>query len=54
LSSCSDCENSCGVLSGCNCEGTVATQQTFDYSFCPELAVANCFGVLICQGEPCQ
>jgi hypothetical protein len=54
LSSCSDCENSCGVLSGCDCEGTVETQQTFDYSSCPGLAVANCFGVLICQGEPCQ
>lgn len=53
-SSCSDCVNSCGLLSGCKCEGVVLTQNTFDYSSCPSLAVANCFGALICQGEPCK
>lgn len=52
-SSCSNCENTCGILSGCTCEGVVSTQKTFDYSSCAELAVANCFGALICQGEPC-
>jgi hypothetical protein len=54
LSSCSNCENSCGVLSECRCEGTVATQRTFEYTACPGIAVANCFGALICQGEPCE
>ena len=53
-SSCSDCVNSCGMLSGCKCEGVVLTQNAFDYSSCPSLAVANCFGALICQGEPCK
>ena len=52
-SSCSACVNTCGVLSGCDCRGGVLTQRTFDYSSCPGLAVANCFGALICQGEPC-
>ena len=54
LSSCTDCENSCGALFGCQCTGMVATQKNFDYSSCPGLAVANCFGALICQGEPCE
>ena len=53
-SSCSDCDNACGLLSGCQCAGVVPTQKMFDYSSCPSLAVANCFGALICQGEPCE
>jgi hypothetical protein len=50
--SCSGCTDVCGVLTGCKCAGSVVPN--FDYTVCDGLAVADCFGTLICQGQPCE
>jgi len=95
LSSCKNCVNACGLLTGCVCsggasdftndlstsvaqEGRSVTEEdagfnrfrnefaatsraaqgtvlpSFDYTSCPSLAVANCMGALVCQGDPCS
>lgn len=46
------CAGECGVLTQCVCSGA-PVQHAFDYSVCPNLAVADCFGALLCQGQPC-
>jgi len=54
--SCSSCRDVCGLLSGCSCTGGPSgaiANPDFDYSICPNYSVANCFGALICQGQPC-
>ena len=50
---CSGCRDVCGILHGCHCGGLQLTQQYFDYSVCNGSVVADCFGALLCQGEPC-
>lgn len=52
-SSCQDCIVACGLLTNCKCSGKDPIHVNFNYTFCPGLAVANCEGALLCQGEPC-
>ena len=51
--SCSGCVAAGGFLSGCACSGGETTNAVFDYTVCQNSLVANCYGALICQGQPC-
>jgi hypothetical protein len=51
--SCSGCNAAAGFLEACDCAGGDTTQSVFDYTICEGYAVANCYGALICQGQPC-
>lgn len=53
IDSCTGCDDACGQLTNCKCAGGVQTNAAFDYSGCPGLNVANCWGALVCTGDPC-
>jgi hypothetical protein len=56
---CSGCKDHCGLLSECRCDApgkavTSGVLLAFDYAACGGLQVENCYGALVCAGDPCQ